>query len=332
MIHRFSDMVRGRQQSTIVIVAAAFCAVASGGAGNVGGGDAAVVSRRMEIFERAVCDKCATRGVECGCSGDANPPFDLLHSYARQYQRWRKAAAQRGVLPAGGVVLVAVEGGAGNQQIHVIGALMLALSLGRPLVLRHNTPLSFPFDPVIDWFDFDALMAQGILPADVSEKAFLLDVFSEAGVQMLSSGDLQAELSGYPFVKFQGAYGIHVALINPHSGAWLAKAFHDLPFFVLSHFLWSGRVQRELEPVRIVSRPPQPWDKEYVGLQAFQQAFRSRVGDLLVQGSEVVTVGVHVRTDTNHPMYYFDQSHVLPHAPEDFCGGEIRSLEAYDND
>ena len=322
-------MVRRRQKISIVIVAAAFCAVASGDAGNVGGGDAAVESR-MEIFERAVCDKCASRGVECGCSGDANSPFDLLHSYARQYQRWRKAAAAG--LPARGVVLVDVEGGAGNQQIHVIGALMLALSLGRPLVLRHNTPLFFPFDPVIDWFDFDSLMAQGILPADVSEKAFLLDVFSEAGVQMLSSGDLQAELSGYPFVKFQGAYGIHVALINPHSGAWLAKAFHDLPFFVLSHFLWSGRVQRELESVRIVSRPPQPWDKEYVGLQAFQQALRSRVGDLLVQGSEVVTVGVHVRTDTNHPMYYFDQSHVLPHAPEDFCGGEICSLEAYDTD
>jgi len=28
--------------------------------------------------------------------------------------------------------------------------------------------------------------------------------------------------------RFQGAYGVHVPLINPYSGAWLARTFHEL--------------------------------------------------------------------------------------------------------
>jgi hypothetical protein len=41
---------------------------------------------------------------------------------------------------------------------------------------------------------------------------------------------------------------------------------------------------------------------------------------------EFKLIGMHVRTDTNHPMYYFDQSHLLPHRPDAFCGGDPSSL------
>ena len=39
-----------------------------------------------------------------------------------------------------------------------------------------------------------------------------------------------------------------------------------------------------------------------------------------------LVLGLHVRTDTNHPMYYFDQSHLVPERPEAFCHGDSSSL------
>lgn len=217
-------------------------------------------------------------------------------------------------------VLVDVEGGAGNQMIHLVGALILAISIGRPLVLKHNTVLSFPFDPVLSFFDEDDLVQQGVLPppnARNGSTMYTLNVFSAAGVKFLSCGDWEAELSAFPLVKFQGAYGIHLPLINPHMGPWLRSAFREIPFFFLSHFLWSGSAERAQRPLRVRSQPPQKWDGEHESLRAFEEVLRSS-RDVCVD----VVVGVHVRTDTNHPMYYFDQSQLLPHRPDAFCGGD----------
>ena len=284
---------------------------------------------RMAIFERSICDKCARRGIECGCEqGPGNPSFVLLRSYVRQYRRWQ-VAARRGRLPVGiGWVIVDVDGGAGNQQIHVIGALLLSLSLGRPLVLRRKAQLMFPFDSVVDWLDAEALIESGLLPRDLDDTAFLLDAFSTEGVEMLTCGNLPAALAGHTYIKFRGAYALHLPLINPYQGSWLAHTFHDLPFFMLSHFLWSGFAQRNLESVVIASRPPQPWDKEYDSLTDFHNILRRQLTHRIEEGLETVLVGVHVRTDTNRPMYYFDQRHVLPHSPETFCAGDRSSLLA----
>lgn len=126
----------------------------SGGA--AGGGVAAdeALPQRLRNFQQRVCNKCAKRDVYCGCElGDANPPFALLRSYARQTERWRRQIMHTSPPADLKWVLVDVEGGAGNQLIHIVGALILAVSLGRPLALKHNTVLQFPFDPVLPLFD-----------------------------------------------------------------------------------------------------------------------------------------------------------------------------------
>jgi len=282
---------------------------------------------RMHRFRLSVCDKCASRAADCGCElGDANPAwFQLLRSYSRQYDRWSRQLEREAAGQSIKWVLVDVEGGAGNQLIHMVGGLMLAISMGRPLVLRHNTPLTFPFDPVITFFDEEQLIVSGILPRAADRNissTFTLNVFSAAGVNVLSCNNWQEELDEFSYIKFQGAYGIHLPLINMHVGPWLRETFRGIPFFFLSHFLWSGEEQRS-RPVRITSRPPQTWDGTHRSLSLFKKELT------MVHGIQTARLlSVHVRTDTNHPMYYFDQSHVLPHRPEAFCGGDASSLEA----
>jgi len=119
---------------------------------------------RMNRFQAAVCEKCGRRGIACGCElGHANPPFALLRAYARASARWQRRARKES--ESGGSqtgsnqwVLVDVEGGAGNQLIHMTGALTVAIILQRPLVLKHNTILTYPFDPVVEFDDEDSLV------------------------------------------------------------------------------------------------------------------------------------------------------------------------------
>ncbi len=97
------------------------------------------------------------------------------------------------------------------------------------------------------------------------------------------------------------------------------RTFFDIPFFFLSHFLWSGGPQRA-RIVTVTSRPPQPWDGPQT-LAVFEAKLEAQR-----HARELNLIGMHVRTDTNHPMYYFDQSHLLPHRPDAFCGGDPSSL------
>jgi hypothetical protein len=143
-------LVRGALAARMMV--AVLAAGRAGGAGGAAGDEA--LPQRLRNFQQRVCHKCAKREVYCGCElGDANPPFALLRSYARQTERWRRQIMQASPPPDLKFVLVDVEGGAGNQLIHIVGALMLAVSLGRPLALKHNTVLQFPFDPVLPLFD-----------------------------------------------------------------------------------------------------------------------------------------------------------------------------------
>jgi hypothetical protein len=148
-------LVRGALAACMMV--SVLAAELAGGAGGGAGGGAAddeALPQRMRNFQQRVCNKCAKRDVYCGCElGDANPPFALLRSYARQTERWRRQIMHASPPPDLKWVLVDVEGGAGNQLIHIVGALMLAVSLGRPLALKHNTVLQFPFDPVLPLFD-----------------------------------------------------------------------------------------------------------------------------------------------------------------------------------
>ena len=99
----------------------------------------------------------------CGCElGYGNPPFALLRAFARASARWQRLAGKdsesgRSQGPSQWV-LVDVEGGAGNQLIHMTGALMVAIILQRPLVLKHKTILTYPFDPVVEFEDEDSLV------------------------------------------------------------------------------------------------------------------------------------------------------------------------------
>lgn len=53
-----------------------------------------------------------------------------------------------------------------------------------------------------------------------------------------------------------------------------------------------------------------PWDGERTVTEIGAE-LRMFVGSGVGGG----LVGVHVRTDTNHPMFYFDQTHLLPDNP-----------------
>ena len=81
------------------------------------------LEQRIARFQRSVCEKCSKRGIDCGCqhiTSNDSQPFSLLHSYARQYQRWQAQVAEG---HDGGKlrwVIVDVEGGAGNQLIHMV--------------------------------------------------------------------------------------------------------------------------------------------------------------------------------------------------------------------
>ncbi len=110
-----------------------------------------------------------------------------------------------------------------------MGALIFAVSMGRPLVLRHNTVLSFPFDSVITFFEEETLIEQGLLPpaaARNSSTIFTVNAFTAEGIKLLSCGNWQEELGEFRIIKYQGAYGIHLPLINPHVGLWLQQARH----------------------------------------------------------------------------------------------------------
>jgi len=86
-----------------VLVAVLIAVRGAGGTDGVTGGAQAAdeaLRQRLRNFEERVCHKCAKRDVYCGCElGDANPPFTLLRSYARQAclrARWRVLASVRG--------------------------------------------------------------------------------------------------------------------------------------------------------------------------------------------------------------------------------------------
>ncbi len=59
---------------------------------------------------------------------------------------------------------------------------------------------------------------------------------------------------------------------------------------------------------------PKTWDGERT-VAEIGETLREFVGS----GNRGQLVGVHVRTDTNHPMFYFDQTHLLPHNPRGIC-------------
>ena len=91
----------------------------------------------------------------------------------------------------------------------------------------------FPFDSVVDWLDAEALIESGLLPRDLDDTALLLDAFSTEGVEMLTCGNLPAALAGHTYIKFRGAYALHLPLINPSSSI----LFSELCFSISSSFL-----------------------------------------------------------------------------------------------
>ena len=110
---------------------------------------------------------------------------------------------------------------------------------------------------------------------------------------------MREKLAGFDFVKFVGAFGIHVPLINKFAGDWLARSFHHRPFFFLSHFLWSGESERR-RPIKVFFHPPQPRRQTFTGMAGFDDAVLAPCRRQ--QGQACAVVSVHVRTDTNHPV------------------------------
>jgi len=258
---------------------------------------------KFDRFFASVCAKCARRGVSCGCEeGVGSGVFKLLYDYTLQYEAWAAAArsldgvtaahsAGQGA-PMEGVKFLIVDAccGIGNHLFMAVRGLMVALRLGRALVLSEGNEVEYDFTSVLPLMSADVPSSLG-WPAR-STKAIATDHRDgHLGVEFYTCGDWE-QLQDYAFIQLQGMQDVHLMMMHPQEGPWFRQYFGDTPFFFLSHFLWSGEEQWDL-PVQTHAWPQ---SERYTG-QLF--SIRSLVGALAADGAaepRAAIVGVQIRT------------------------------------
>jgi len=131
-------------------------------AGDTGGVDGAQrhsktiseqLDERFPLFMESVCERCAYSGYECGCEqGEDNPAFEVLRDYGRQYHAWHELARGGGDVDGDEApkwIVIDVTMGLGNNLLAYVNGLLLALCLGRALVLNTHDP--YPLEPVFNF-------------------------------------------------------------------------------------------------------------------------------------------------------------------------------------
>ena len=224
---------------------------------------------RFNLYIETVCAKCQRRDIACGCElGSENSLFVLLRDYAFFYctsiahvvnfevtdhsYRW---------------ITVDFSAGLGNQLLKFVNALQIALASNRILVLKLPDQASDDFkynslelfDPIIPWMTTDFLQSFDFhFFLDDSWSTLRLDLWTKHGVELLMCSDF-ASLSHYEVIHLVSVQDPHLPLANSFFNG-TSRQLHGLPFFFLSHLLWTGR-REAASLVHAVTLPaPAPWD------------------------------------------------------------------------
>ncbi len=269
----------------------------------LGGGRGVSGHDKFDRFFASVCAKCARRGDTCGCEeGIGAGVFKLLYDYTLQYEAWATTARSLDVAtaahgagqgaPMEGVKFVIVDAccGIGNHLFMAVRGLMVALRLGRALVLSEGNEVEYDFTSVLP------LMPPSV-PSSLgwpgrSTKAIATDHRDgHLGVEFYTCGNWE-QLQDYDFIQLQGMQDVHLMMMHPQEGPWFRRYFGGTPFFFLSHFLWSGEEQWDL-PVQTQAWPQ---SERYSG-QLFSIA--SLVAELSADAAadpRAAVVGMQIRT------------------------------------
>ena len=279
-----------------VLLVALLCQARPGGGQGISG------HHKFDRFFESVCAKCARRGHACGCEeGIESGTFKLLHDYTLQYDAWAaKALAADGQPgasdgeghPMGGVKFVIVDSccGIGNHLFMAVRGLMVALRLGRAMVLREENPVEYDFTSVLPLMSPDVPASMGW--PHRSTRAIATDHRDgHLGVEFYTCGDWE-ELEEYDFIQLQGMQDVHLMMMHPQEGPWFRRYFADTPFFFLSYFLWSGEAEWDMQ----VQTQAWPHTDRYSGRNFSIGSLVRALADEAAGHSRATIVGVQVRT------------------------------------
>ena len=220
---------------------------------------------KFDAFCEHVCAMCDKRDHDCGCDvGVDSGVFQLLYNYTRQYEAWaaqatywadndyQVTAGSPGAMEGVKFVIVDVCCGIGNHLLMAARGLMLALRLGRALIINEENEVVYALTSVLPLISPDVAARLGW--PHRSTKIIATDHRDgHLGVEFYTCGDWHA-LADHDFIQLQGMEDVHMMMLHPDEGSWFRSYFGDTPFFFLSHFLWSGTEQMSF-PVRTESWP-----------------------------------------------------------------------------
>jgi hypothetical protein len=284
---------------------------------------AAQLEERFAVFMGAVCRRCAYRDYDCGCEqGEDNPAFTALRTYAAQYENWRETTLNAGKSAEAHDALeeqpkwlvIDVTMGLGNNLLAYVNGLLLALCLGRALAINTHDP--YPLHPVLEF----------IIEADIPPWRRGTTRLPSANLFLDQASDLSQVTCG-DFANVEAAHILylrnanqdpHLIQSNPTCGAFLYDAFRGLPFFFLSHFVWSGQAELTARHTFVSTPSPQPWDGRRSLLDLLGQV-EQRVGRARM-------FAMHLRICRKIPLHHYDHSHLLPDHLDLYCSGYASSL------
>jgi hypothetical protein len=137
--------------------------------------------------------------------------------------------------------------GLGNNLLAYVNGMLLALCLGRALAINTHDP--YPLHSVLEFVREEQIppwrSRHGHGPPTTGGGARNIFMDQRDSLGELTCGDLR-EMDTHHILYLRNAnQDVHLILSNPTCGAFLHSTFRGLPFFFLSHFVWSGHAQQE---------------------------------------------------------------------------------------
>jgi len=139
-------------------------------------------------------------------------------------------------------VVIDVTMGLGNNLLAYVNGMLLALCLGRALAINTHDP--YPLHSVLEFVREEQIPPwRG--PPTMRGGARNIFMDQRDSLRDLTCGHLR-EIDKHHILFLRNAnQDVHLILSNPTCGAFLHSSFRGLPFFFLSHFVWSGHAQQE---------------------------------------------------------------------------------------
>jgi hypothetical protein len=139
-------------------------------------------------------------------------------------------------------IVIDVTMGLGNNLLAYVNGMLLALCLGRALAINTHDP--YPLHSVLE-FVREEQVPPWRGPPTMRGGARNIFMDQRDSLRELTCGHLR-EMDKHHILYLRNAnQDVHLILSNPTCGAFLHSSFRGLPFFFLSHFVWSGHEQQE---------------------------------------------------------------------------------------